>query len=99
MWLFFQNKLPLRKLLHERGLNIDARCPLCYDAWKDQNKIFMRCIYSRNVWNTVKSACPNPNNDAANGVIWVENLYKRSGGKGKLSSAKGSKPFKTNLVS
>lgn len=42
-WLASLNAIPVRTLLVDRGLNIDAYCPRCHDHFESVSHAFWLC--------------------------------------------------------
>lgn len=50
LWRLSTHSLPLRTKLHNRGMKVDTRCPLCFRLDEDGGHCFIKCKNVKEVW-------------------------------------------------
>ena len=51
IWLCPYCNIPVREVLHSRGLNLDQKCPICNSGSKSINHLLHECPHSVSFWN------------------------------------------------
>jgi len=55
LWQICYQALPVRLLLHSRGIHIDPTCPLCCQTSKSLSHLFLSCPVTSKVWALAES--------------------------------------------
>ena len=52
-WRLAHNSLPLRSLIHRKGIDIDTRCPVCWRFDEDGGHCFLKCKFVKKCWTAM----------------------------------------------
>jgi hypothetical protein len=53
-WRLIHNSLPLKRKIEARGIELDARCPVCWRVGEDACHLLFKCKFSKLVWRELQ---------------------------------------------
>lgn len=60
LWQLFHKVVPVREVLHRRGVVVPIECPLCLQGLEYIHHLFVECPVTRHVWDEIQQYSWSP---------------------------------------